>query len=380
MRIAVIGTGYVGLVSGACFSEFGVDVACVDKDDGKIARLKTGEIPIYEPGLEQIVASNAARRAALASPPISPRRSSRRRRGVHRRRHAVAPRRRPCRSVLRLRRRRGDRRARSTGYTVVVTKSTVPVGTGRKVAEIIRKARARRASSTSSPIRNSCARARRSSDFMRPDRVVIGTESERAREVMRELYRPLYLIETPIALHRARDRRADQIRRQQLPRHQDHLHQRDRRSVRRGRRRRPGRRQGHRPRRPHRPQVPACRARLWRLVLPQGLPGAGAHRAGGRRAGHASSRPWSQVNDAPQARDGRRASSRACGGSVAGKTIGGARPHLQAQHRRHARQPEPRPSSRPCRRPAPPSAPSTPRAWTEARKLLPDVAFCARRL
>ena len=122
-------------------------------------------------------------------------------------------------------------------YTVVVTKSTVPVGTGREVAEIIRKTRPDvdfDVASNPEFLREGSA----IDDFMRPDRVVIGTDSERAREVMRALYRPLYLIETPIVHHQPGDRRTDQICRQRLPGDEDHLHQRDRRSVREGRRRR----------------------------------------------------------------------------------------------------------------------------------------------
>jgi len=195
MRIAVIGTGYVGLVSGACFSEFGVSVACVDKDAEKIGRLKNGEIPIYEPGLDELVVSNArAGRLAFTTDLKS----------------AVAG----ADAVfiaVGTPSRRGDGHAdlsyvfgaaeeiaeALTGYTVVVTKSTVPVGTGRKVAAILRRVRPEGSFEVvSNPefLREGSAIG----DFMRPDRVVIGAETERAREVMRALYRPLYLIETPI--------------------------------------------------------------------------------------------------------------------------------------------------------------------------------------
>src|SRR6204780_1174760 len=195
MRIAGIGSGYVGLVSGACFSEFGVEVACVDKDEGKIARLKQGEIPIYEPGLDKIVASNsAAGRLSFTTDLAEAVRGA----------DAVF-------IAVGTPSRRGDGHAdltyvfaaaeeiarALTGYTVVVTKSTVPVGTGRKVAEVIRKTRPdAQFDVVSNPefLREGSA----IQDFMRPDRVVIGTESERAQGVMRELYRPLYLTETPI--------------------------------------------------------------------------------------------------------------------------------------------------------------------------------------
>src|SRR5438876_3589272 len=196
MRIAVIGTGYVGLVSGACFSEFGVSVTCVDKDAAKIERLKAGEIPIYEPGLEELVSSNA--RAGRLSFTTD---LSRAVAGADAVFIAVGT---PSR--------RGDGHAdlsyvfgateeiarAMTGYAVVVTKSTVPVGTGRKVAQILRRIRPEGAFDVvSNPefLREGSAIG----DFMRPDRVVIGAETERARDVMRALYRPLYLIETPIA-------------------------------------------------------------------------------------------------------------------------------------------------------------------------------------
>jgi UDPglucose 6-dehydrogenase len=195
MRIAMIGTGYVGLVSGACFSEFGVSVTCVDKDVGKIARLKQGEIPIYEPGLDQIVDSNVrAGRLEFTTDLAAAVKGA----------DAVF-------IAVGTPSRRGDGHAdlsyvfgaaeeiarALTGYAVVVTKSTVPVGTGRRVAEIIRKTRSEaQFDVVSNPefLREGSA----IQDFMRPDRVVIGCESERAKDVMRELYRPLYLIETPM--------------------------------------------------------------------------------------------------------------------------------------------------------------------------------------
>ena len=201
MRIAMIGTGYVGLVSGACFSEFGVSVTCVDKDEGKIARLVGGEIPIYEPGLDQLVASNAAAgrlgfttdlEAALAGADaafIAVGTPSRRGDG-----HADLSYVFTAASEIAevLARRPGER-------TVVVTKSTVPVGTGRRVERILREQLpAHRFDVASNPefLREGSA----IEDFMRPDRVVIGTDSEHARTVLRALYRPLYLLETPVVL------------------------------------------------------------------------------------------------------------------------------------------------------------------------------------
>ncbi len=133
------------------------------------------------------------------------------------------------------------RRARSpsalTGYAVVVTKSTVPVGTGREVARIIRETNPQADFDVvSNPefLREGSA----INDFMRPDRIVIGAEGERAQEVMRQLYRPLYLIETPILFTSLETAELDQVCGQRLPGHQDHLHQRDRRRLRGGRRRR----------------------------------------------------------------------------------------------------------------------------------------------
>jgi len=195
MRIAMIGTGYVGLVSGACFSEFGLDVVCVDKDEAKIARLLQGEMPIYEPGLDALVESNrkagrlsfttdlAAAVAKADAVFIAVGTPSRRGDGHADLTYVFAAAQEIARAL--------DK------YTVVVTKSTVPVGTGRAVARVIRETRPDAAFDVvSNPefLREGSA----INDFMRPDRIVIGTSSERARELMRALYRPLYLIETPI--------------------------------------------------------------------------------------------------------------------------------------------------------------------------------------
>jgi UDPglucose 6-dehydrogenase len=195
MKIAMIGAGYVGLVSGACFSEFGVTVACVDKDAEKIARLRGGEIPIFEPGLDDLVARNAqAGRLAFASDLpeavagadavfIAVGTPSRRGDGHADLTYVYAAAREIAHAL--------------TGYAVVVTKSTVPVGTGRQVARIIRETNPQADFDVvSNPefLREGSA----INDFMRPDRIVIGAEGERAQEVMRQLYRPLYLIETPI--------------------------------------------------------------------------------------------------------------------------------------------------------------------------------------
>jgi UDPglucose 6-dehydrogenase len=195
MRIAMIGTGYVGLVSGACFSDFGHDVVCVDRDSGKIARLLAGEVPIFEPGLDDLLARNvAAGRLAFTTDLAA----------------AVAG----AEAVfiaVGTPTRRGDGHAdlsfvmaaaeeigrALTGYAVVVTKSTVPVGTNRKVAEAIRRANPQAGFDVASNpefLREGAA----IDDFRHPDRVVVGVESERARKVMAELYRPLSLREFPV--------------------------------------------------------------------------------------------------------------------------------------------------------------------------------------
>jgi UDPglucose 6-dehydrogenase len=199
MRIAMIGTGYVGLVSGACFSEFGVSVVCVDQDRAKILRLERGEMPIFEPGLEQLVGANRAAgrlafttylNAAVSGADavfIAVGTPSRRGDGHADLSHVFAA----AEEI-------GAALAESgAGRTVVVTKSTVPVGTGRRVEQILgERLPAGRFDVASNPefLREGSA----IEDFMRPDRVVIGTDSEHAKEVLGALYRPLYLLETPM--------------------------------------------------------------------------------------------------------------------------------------------------------------------------------------
>jgi UDPglucose 6-dehydrogenase len=195
MRVAMIGTGYVGLVSGACFADFGHEVTCVDKDTGKIAALMRGEVPIYEPGLTDLVAANTrARRLTFSSDLpaavtdadavfIAVGTPSRRGDGhadlsfVYEAAREIA--------------------AALEGFTVVITKSTVPVGTGDEVERIIRETRPQaEVAVVSNPefLREGAA----IQDFKHPDRIVVGTEDARAREVMAELYRPLYLNRSPI--------------------------------------------------------------------------------------------------------------------------------------------------------------------------------------
>jgi UDPglucose 6-dehydrogenase len=195
LRIAMIGGGYVGLVSGACFSEFGNEVAVVEVDPGKLAMLREGGIPIYEPGLDLLVAENVkAGRLTFGDDLAAAVRGA----------DAVF-------IAVGTPTRRGDGHADLsyvfaaveqvakvvTGYTVIVTKSTVPVGTGRRIREILADVRPDlEIDVASNPefLREGSAIP----DFMRPDRVVIGAESDRAREVLRQIYRPLFLIEAPI--------------------------------------------------------------------------------------------------------------------------------------------------------------------------------------
>ncbi len=195
MRVAMIGAGYVGLVSATCFSEFGFSVTCVDAEPERIAALRAGRVPIYEPGLEALLAVNVASGRLSFTEDIA---------------DAVS-----AADVVMLAvgtpSRRGDGHADLSfvfeaarqvadalaGYTVVATKSTVPVGTGREIARIIREHRP----GASFDVVSNPEFLREGSaidDFMRPDRVVVGVESDRAQAVMRALYRPLFLIETPV--------------------------------------------------------------------------------------------------------------------------------------------------------------------------------------
>jgi UDPglucose 6-dehydrogenase len=195
MRVAMIGAGYVGLVSGACFADFGHAVRCVDKDEGRIAELRAGRMPIYEPGLDDLVATNVragrltftteldAAVGAAEAVFIAVGTPSRRGDGYADLTYVYQA----AREIA----------AALSGYTVIVTKSTVPVGTGDEVERIVREANPQAEFSlVSNPefLREGAAIA----DFKRPDRIVIGTHEPRAAQAMRELYRPLYLNQAPI--------------------------------------------------------------------------------------------------------------------------------------------------------------------------------------
>ncbi|HRK24765.1 MAG TPA: UDP-glucose/GDP-mannose dehydrogenase family protein [Beijerinckiaceae bacterium] len=202
MRIAMVGSGYVGLVSAACFADFGHTVVCVDKDEGKIAGLRDGRVPIFEPGLANMVKSNAAEGRLVFTTSLA---------------EAMAE-----AAIVFIAvgtpTLRGDGHADLSyvyaaareiaglisGFTVIVTKSTVPVGTGEEVERIIREARPdAEFAVVSNPefLREGAAIG----DFKRPDRIIIGTSDERARAVMEEVYRPLHLNEGPLVFMGRRD-------------------------------------------------------------------------------------------------------------------------------------------------------------------------------
>ena len=334
MRVAMIGTGYVGLVSGACFADFGHDVTCVDKDAGKIAALERGEMPIYEPGLDELVAAQRARRAA----------------DLHDR-----SRRRRCRAPTRCSSRSARRRAAATAMP------TSPTSTPRRARSPPRST----ASPSSSPsrpcrsapaTRSSASSARRGrtptvavvsnpeflregaaiQDFKHPDRIVVGTDDERAREVMAELYRPLYLNRAPILFTGRRT--AELIKYAAnafLATKITFINEiadlcekvgADVQEVARGigLDNRIGAKFLH--------AGPGYR----RLVLSQGHAGADQDRRRTTARRCASSRRWSAVNDARKRAMARKVSA-ALGGDAARQDHRRARPHLQAEHRRHAR-------------------------------------------
>src|ERR1041385_178985 len=197
MHIAVIGSGYVGLVTGACFAEFGVDVTCVDVDAEKIARLKKGESPIYEPGLDSLLKKNlqAGRLRFTTDVELATKQSLVIFLAVG------TP---PCADgsadLTFIETAAQDVARHMDSYKVIATKSTVPVGTGKRLASLIKQNQEQRVefSVVSNPefLREGAA----ISDFMRPDRVVIGAGDQEAIAIMRDLYRPLYLIETPFVI------------------------------------------------------------------------------------------------------------------------------------------------------------------------------------
>ena len=370
MRIVMVGSGYVGLVSGTCLADFGHDVVCIDTDVTKIAALRAGRMPIYEPGLEALVGENVRRgrlgfgtdlAAAVREADavfIAVGTPSRRGDGFADLSYVYAA----AREIA----------AALTGYTVIVTKSTVPVGTGDEVERIIREARPDAAFAVvSNPefLREGAA----IDDFKRPDRIVIGTEDARAEAVMREVYRPLYLNAAPILVTGRRTAELTKYAANAflatkitfINEIADLCEQvgADVQEVARGigLDNRIGSKFLH------------AGPGLWRLVLSQGHAGPGQDGAGcrhadaDRRDGGGGQRPAEACHGA-QGDPGLRRLG-------AGQDDRVARPHLQAEYRRHARRAVAGASSPGCRMPVRRSAPTIPRAWTQARLLLPDIAY-----
>ena len=282
MRITMIGTGYVGLVSGVCFSDFGHDVICVDKDPGKIEKLNRGEVPIFEPGLDQLMARNVEAGRLSFTTDLA----------------AAVDGAEAIFIAVGTPTRRGDGHAdlsyvmaaaedvarALTGYAVIVTKSTVPVGTNRKVKQVMAKVRPDAEFDVASNpefLREGAA----IDDFMKPDRVVIGVQTERAAEVLAEIYRPLFLRDFPIVTTDLES--AEMIKYAAnafLATKITFINEvaalcekvgADVKEVTKG-----IGLDGW----PDREQVPACGPGLWRVVLSQGYHGARADRAGSCRA------------------------------------------------------------------------------------------------
>ena len=282
MKICMIGAGYVGLVSAVCFSEFGWSVTCVDKERDRVDALRRGEVPIYEPGLDDLLVRNMAAKRLSFTQDLA----------------AAAAEADLIFLAVGTPMRRGDGHAdlsyvfaaveeispHLTGFTVITTKSTVPVGTSREIERRLRKLRPDADFAVcSNPefLREGSA----IQDFTHPDRVLVGCDEPRARAIMERLYKPLALRNAPIDVRQPRIGRARQVCGQCLPGDEDQLHQRDGGSVRGGRRQRAGGRFRHRQGPAHRRQVPASGAGLRRLVLPEGCLRARPHgpRGTGRR-------------------------------------------------------------------------------------------------
>ena len=332
----MIGAGYVGLVSAACFSEFGWKVACVDKDSGRIEQLRQGHVPIYEPRLEELLERNLRMGRISFSTELAP---------------SVGEADLVFLSVG-TPMRRGDGHAdlsfvfqaveelapHLSGYTVIATKSTVPVGTSR---EIERRLKLLRPDADFAVCSNPEFLREGSAiyDFTHPDRVLVGCDEERARGPDGSPLQAAHPAQCACHVRKPRIGRARQVHGERLPRHEDQLHQRGSRSLRGGRRRRAGSGDGDRCGRSHRQQVPASGAGLRRLLLSQGRGGADPHRARGTLAAVAD-RAGADGEFRAEDRHGR--PHRARGGRLARRQDGGsARRRLQAGHRRRARGTEP---------------------------------------
>ena len=338
MRVTIFGSGYVGLVTGACLADAGNHVVCVDVDAGKIERLKRGEVPIHEPGLEcagssrnaeagrlEFTTDAAERRRAWAVP-------------AHRRRHAARTRTAPptCATCWRSRAPSATHLGR---YGVVITKSTVPVGTADKVrAELTRRSPSAARSIEFDVVSNPefLKEGAAIDDFMKPDRVVVGTRQPARRRAAARAVRALHPQPRPPHRHGRALGRADQVRRQRHAGHQDQLHERDGQPRRAGRRRHRGGARRHRLRPAHRLQLHLSRRRLRRLLLSRRT----CRRSSARRTKPGTSRRcWTPSRRSTTRR--RRCCSTRCsahfGGELRGQDARGLGPGLQAQHRRHAR-------------------------------------------
>ncbi|MEK7679320.1 MAG: nucleotide sugar dehydrogenase, partial [Deltaproteobacteria bacterium] len=197
MNICVIGTGYVGLVTGTCFADFGVNVSCVDNDASKISSLKRGEIPIYEPGLKELLDKNVKQGRLAFTTDLAE--------GIRKSlvifiAVGTPPKEDGSADLTYIEEVARAIALNLNGYKVIVTKSTVPVGTGKLIEELISK---EQTGGHNFDIASNPEFLREGSaieDFMRPDRVVIGTKSQQAVAILKDLYSPLYLIETPFVI------------------------------------------------------------------------------------------------------------------------------------------------------------------------------------
>ena len=276
MKIAVVGTGYVGLVLGACLAESGNDVTCVDKDAAKVRMLRRGKVPIYEPGLEELVKRNksegrlifttelpkAVRAAEVVFIAV----------GTPQGEDGSAD----LRHVMGV---AGEIARAMNGYKVIVNKSTVPVGTSEKVREVVRRETTHPFSVVSNPefLKQGAA----VDDFMKPDRVVIGAEDPRAAELMVKLHKPFTRTGAPIMVMDCASAELSKYAVQRVSGDEDLVHERDRQRVRSvRRRRRPGAPGGGR-RSPHRHLVPVSGRRLRRQLLSEGR--EGGHQVLGRQ-------------------------------------------------------------------------------------------------
>ena len=291
-KITMMGTGYVGLVTGACLADFGNRVICVDTDAEKIEALERGKLPFYEFSLGEVVARNVAEGrlsfttdlpgAIRASKVIFIAVGTPTGEGGEADLAQVFS---AARTIA----------ANMNGYKLVVQKSTVPVGTGERVLRTIegllkRKKMPFDVASNPEFLREGSA----VEDFMRPDRVVIGTWSKKAEAILSEIYRPLYLSETPMVKTSVQTAELIKYAQQRVPRDEDLLHQRDGEPLRGPGRRRQDGGQGDGAGQADRPEVPPRRARLRRLLLPQGHAGAGESSPARRRCRAGSSRPPSR--------------------------------------------------------------------------------------